>query len=280
MLFTPTMTSPDVSPRDAQRKELEVSSQPWSHLVKYLQLQQSSLCPINSVSLQLINRQLHIETLAIQQRQQPSYVLDVAIVNELKLWPTWISVPFLTRRVDEVYVSFRTVTTTKLGWTRKTNRWLGGGTPPLAWGFYSMLCLFLTQGPAMYHQKVKRKKESDDHSDLDRRISIRTLNLDVLTPTDVGGLSPNLAIGPPDWKSYSTSQNINRLRNLRSDSADTNYIIHPEMIVDCLTGQINLLLNSPTGLGRILYERIRTILIMLDGEVRQEWDLVPYATSV
>ena len=141
------MTSLDVSPPDSQRRELEVSSQPWSHLVKYLQLQQTSVCTINSTSLLLINRQLHIETLAIQQRQQSSYVLDVAVVNELELWPTWTLVPFLTRRVDEVYISFRKVTTTKLGWTRKTNQWLGGdGTPPLARGFYSKLCLFSRKG--------------------------------------------------------------------------------------------------------------------------------------
>ena len=52
--------------------------------------------------------------------------------------------------------------------------------------------------------------------------------------------------------------------------------------MDCLTGQINLLLCSPTELGRILYERIGTILIMVDGEVRQEFDLIewPGATSV
>jgi hypothetical protein len=122
----------------------------------------------------------------------------VAVVNEVKLWPTWTSVPFLTRSVDEVYVSFRTVTMTKLGWTGKANRWLGGdGTPPLAWGGYNMLCLFLTQGPVMYQQKGKRKKEpEDDDSDLDQRISIRTLNLDILTPIDFCELSQNLAIGP------------------------------------------------------------------------------------
>lgn len=49
----------------------------------------------------------------------------------------------------------------------------------------------------MYQQKGKRKKESeDDDSNLDQRTSIRTLNLDVLIPTNVCELSPNLAIGP------------------------------------------------------------------------------------
>ena len=193
-LFTPSWTAQDLSCYNSQRRELEdTDSKPWnrgSYLVKYLPQHQSHHGSfLNSTSLLLLNHQLNAETSNILQKKKPSYILDVACINELELWPTWTSVPFLSRKVDEVYVPIRMVTTTKLGWTAKTNRWLGGdGIPPLAWGFASMLHLFLIYGPVMDH--LKKQEESD------KTISIRRLVLDVQTPTEVSNSSSNLVIGP------------------------------------------------------------------------------------
>jgi hypothetical protein len=261
VLFTP---SQDCSCDDSQRRKVEATdSEPLngcSFLVKLLPHNGSF---VNSTSLLLLNHQLNAETLSTLQRKKASYVLDATVVNERELWPTWKSGPFLSRKADEIYVSIRQVTTTKLGWVRKTNRWLGGdGTPLLAWGFGSLLSLFLIHGPVMDHPEEK-----------DKRISVQKLVLDVQTP-DVS--HSNLALGPYNPERF-PSQNISHLRRLRRESTATNYVMHPDLLLRLLVGYINVLLGYPKEYGRIAYERIGIIQIMLDGQLRNEWDLVDWS---
>lgn len=64
----------------------------------------------DSTSLLLLNHQLHEETQdAIRLLPTNSFVLDVIIAHERKLWATWLYAPVLTTRVDRVYTTIRTI---------------------------------------------------------------------------------------------------------------------------------------------------------------------------
>ncbi|KAI9926041.1 hypothetical protein ASPWEDRAFT_37951 [Aspergillus wentii DTO 134E9] len=59
-------------------------------------------------SLLLVNHQIHEETKLVLQNLGPIiYAVDVMIVNETEIWPTWLRNPVLPDHVDEVHVTFR-----------------------------------------------------------------------------------------------------------------------------------------------------------------------------
>lgn len=276
VLFTPPRIPLDFSCYDHQRRKLTVPSHDQQGLIRFYHL--VKVLPNNiqynaffttRASLLLLNHQLNAETLSLLRRKRPSaiqYVLDIAVVNDLELWPTWISVPLLGREIDEVYVSIRTITTQKLGWKGKTNKWLGGdGVPPLSWAFASMLELFLLYGPLMDAEHHSTQRELND-----RKITIRRLVLDVQSPSP----TETSVIEPYDPEQI-IPISIHHLRNLRQHATDINYIMHPGRLLKQLTGSINLGLHY-SGESRLLYERMGTIEIMLDGDVRNKWDLLEF----
>ncbi|OJD28556.1 hypothetical protein ACJ73_00046 [Blastomyces percursus] len=59
-------------------------------------------------ALLLVNRQIAAETRAILTRYPLTYQLDIMMVQERYLWPTWLSVPVLSNRIEELKVTFRT----------------------------------------------------------------------------------------------------------------------------------------------------------------------------
>ncbi|RYP13070.1 hypothetical protein DL767_010943 [Monosporascus sp. MG133] len=109
--------------------------------------------------LLLVNRQLHLETKHALERipeRGRSYSLDLMLVKEELLWPTWTLVPAYAQHVDSVDVRVRVVGASAmrvLPGFHKWNQWHsifagGDGGPPLAvWLFYSVLERFLKAGP-------------------------------------------------------------------------------------------------------------------------------------
>ncbi|KZW01801.1 hypothetical protein EXIGLDRAFT_27053 [Exidia glandulosa HHB12029] len=65
----------------------------------------------NSLGLLLVNRQLSGEVLVTIERLRASarltYVLDIMVVQDALLWPTWLSVPAISATLDRVEVTFR-----------------------------------------------------------------------------------------------------------------------------------------------------------------------------
>ncbi|KAL2375435.1 hypothetical protein BDBG_07441 [Blastomyces gilchristii SLH14081] len=59
-------------------------------------------------ALLLVNRQIAAETRAILARYPLTYQLDIMMIQERYLWPTWLSVPVLSNRIDELKITFRT----------------------------------------------------------------------------------------------------------------------------------------------------------------------------
>lgn len=93
-------------------------------------------------------------------------------------------------------------------------------------------------------------------------MTVRRLVLDVQSPspTDTSAIAP---CNPEQVLPI----NINQLRNLRRDATDINYVMHPGLLPELLTGTINLALYSPSY-SPLRYERMGTIEITLDGEAR------------
>lgn len=110
-----------------------------------------------------INRQFRRETLFVVTLMQlpslRSYKLDVMIVEERTLWPTWLYVPTTTSRVEEVRAPFRIMGAAE---GRRSGYDGGDGGPPvMIWAFFNLLERFLQVGPVSsrqnrHHDKVTR----------------------------------------------------------------------------------------------------------------------------
>jgi len=64
----------------------------------------------NATSLLLISRQISKQTTSALARLFPrgiDYKLDIMLAEEQELWPTWLSVPAVTKQVGALGVSFQ-----------------------------------------------------------------------------------------------------------------------------------------------------------------------------
>lgn len=228
-----------------ERVELDDFENRWQYArvkVKY-----AKQVHITSTSLLLVNHQVHVETVEAVNRlpSKRSYRLDVAVVNEEGLYPTWISVPSLSTRVDKVHSSFRVV-----GFLDQKGRQLfrgssDGAPPAIGWTFYSLLERFLQYGPVGYRK-----------SPTDKRISTKLLEIDLLTREDV--------------------HQSEKGRESRMVTVGDRQVLNSEYLAGWLSGFIGDLLGMSiytAEYGAILYERVGIIKVMLDGHVKRQWDL-------
>jgi hypothetical protein len=216
---------------------------------------------ITSLPLLLVNRQLSAETKSALARlsTKHSYNLDVMFVNEAELWPTWLLVPALSNHVDRVAATFRIFG----HWDRKSRSALGIGNaspPQIVWCFYSLMERFLRRGPV-----GEREAGSQD-----RNITISVLTLDFLTPQDIDMLPPQQA-KYNDW-----FQSRVRTRRRRADADMANFIMRPEWLAafvsDFMSGLLRMGYHT-ARYGMIIYERIGTIQICVDGVLKEEFEL-------
>jgi hypothetical protein len=209
---------------------------------------------LTSLPLLLVNHQLSAETKSALGRLSTklSYNLDVMFVNEAELWPTWLSVPALSNRVDTVVATFRIFGC----WNGKGYSALRGGAP-IGWCFYSLMERFLKRGPV-----GERKAEPHD-----RNVTIGVLIFNFLSPPAIDILSPQ-QVRFNDWLAS---------RQLRHPDTDMlHFVMRPEWLAELLGKFMIMLLNfnyHTAKHGMILYERIGTIRFCVDGEPREEFDL-------
>jgi len=64
---------------------------------------------IHLFSMLFVNKQLRAETLSAIQRLPKNYLVDLMLVDEMQLWPTWLSIPCLTTAVDKVQANIRMI---------------------------------------------------------------------------------------------------------------------------------------------------------------------------
>ncbi|CZR63382.1 uncharacterized protein PAC_13279 [Phialocephala subalpina] len=230
----PTPTAPfDESTRT---EILDLDSQSWGHgkSVKYLK----SSSRLGHFPTLIVNRQIRAETLDLLEKlpNKHSYKMDLMLINETDIWATWLSVPLIANRVDEVYVSFRNVgiATNEFNEEYQHEMYAGksllrggcGGPPYLTWCLYDLLERFLRYGPT---------------SDL-----------------------------PPEleapWGAQGTYWQIHgmRLDDGKYYHHSAHYLAH---YVACDLWML-LRMSDHTGrFGKILYERIGKIEVRLDGEL-------------
>ncbi|PGH09911.1 hypothetical protein AJ80_07622 [Polytolypa hystricis UAMH7299] len=224
--------------------------------------------------LLLVNRQLSAETTAVIARlsRNLSYSLDVMLVNEAELWPTWLSIPVLSNRVENVNATFRIFGL--FDWSsRRRHPFLGGdcGPPPITWCYHQLLLHFLTQGPM---GAMGREQQSQN----DRRVTIGTLTIDIVDSPD----SKNEPL-PDDIKYRTWLRRRERRYHSIANSVDQTgkksldtMPLPPQWLCLILAGDIRYLLSMgyhTARYGAILYERIGTIRVCLNGEVQTEFNL-------
>jgi hypothetical protein len=213
---------------------------------------------MNAMPTLLVNKQLYRETMAAINRlpTKHSYDLDVMVFNEDKLWPTWLSVPTVTNEVEKVRVTFRSVGTVNAiegGAVGAGFSGGDGGPPRIIWAFYDLLTRFILGTP--YDWKMHREDKFLKHD-----VSIKLLELDIRSP-DV----PANMIAP--------DIRYNRLQNMRRHDG-IDYLMNPAFLATFLENHLHSLLQGHIAeYGRFLYERIGTINVYLDGELREEWNI-------
>jgi hypothetical protein len=119
----------------------------WEYGPSKVRLETHSIPPASNALL-LVNKYFYRQTKQALSRLFPdgiNYKLDAMFVNEAELWPTWLSVPALSKQVNTIDVTVR-IFGRKLAGTRSAFV-IGDGSPPqYVWLFYSLLERFLRYG--------------------------------------------------------------------------------------------------------------------------------------
>ncbi|KAF8848245.1 hypothetical protein BDZ45DRAFT_754030 [Acephala macrosclerotiorum] len=181
-----------------------------------------------------------METLEAIERLEDlrKWGLDVMLVNH-ELWPTWIYMLKFTRRIEQLSMIFRII-----GWFGKD--FCGPYRPqPSVWGqvewtFYDFLQRLLKLGP------VRLKTNGVDKKFVAEHLIFNGLSHDGMVEM---------------WKKNGTSR-----------------FIGAQFLAGWMESAVELLVfmahnGSTASFSAILYERVGTIEVQLDGKTCQKWDL-------
>lgn len=228
----------------------------------------------NSGSLLLTNQRLSAITQTVLARiQRINYTLDISVLNDVELYPTWVYVPRLTNRVSTLTVDVRLFGHVI---SREDARaQVGdGGRLGIQWSFYALLERFLRYGPV---GEKKGKKPGtgyfrDNPEYDDREVVIDTLVLDFESAERVLSFPP-AQVGYNRWSGW---LHVRAPRQSRGSLQLSDYTTRPEWCAAHLMGEITAILDMDyhTALyGMILYEQIGRIQIRVNGEVTEELDI-------
>ncbi|KAJ5818205.1 hypothetical protein N7474_003796 [Penicillium riverlandense] len=249
----------------------------WRSRTKIYHEQRGTHCPSNCLPLLLTSRQIHDETQCILNRKntKSTYVLNISVLNDYDLFPTWISVPYITNRVYALYTDvhlFGSIIPSKIA-----RRLVGdGGRLGFHWSFYALLERFLRYGP-VGEKKGKRNDSGNLISDqielnLFQRGNLnfddRDITVEILT-LDFQSAEPMLPF-PPDNIGYGAWQGQHHAFDLIFDETNgpselEQYRTRPEWLAKYLLLEIHALLTMSyhfASYGKMLYERIGTIRIV------------------
>lgn len=229
--------------------DIDVSDWHYGHAMHVKRLNRVDLIPTL-----LVNRQLKAETEAAIELFPNDYALHAMLVNDRQLWPTWTRIPKLVSNVDNLHFSVKSVGPGPDG---RRSIWAGGcgGPPIILWFFYGLLERFLKVGPFV-----------GQHHKTDQHFTIKNLDIEVLTP-DV----PAEKLAPEDQ--YPGEQFYNRTGAAELGS---DLIIHPKKLAHILMDHNDSLLRIDyhhAEYSAILFERVGTMRILVDGEVQCEYNL-------
>jgi hypothetical protein len=277
-LYTPL--SPPVTPLQSDGIEYnDLRYKAWCGGENVFYKQKSMASSSSCLSLLLTNHQISIETQAILGRRKVDYILDIAVKDDLHLFLTWLSVPFLTTHISTLYANVRLfghiierhVVRSQLG---------DGGRYGFHWSFYAALERFLRYGPVGEKRRKEEDKSFENRRNMqefeDRGMLIDTLVLDFQ--------SAELELAfPPEHITYGNWSD----RHWGSDRFDqseipgilSSYTTRPEWLCNWLQRWIDGLLGMSfyySTYAQPLYERIGTIRMLVDGQFHYEFDLAAW----
>ncbi len=201
-----------------------------------------------------LNHQVRGETLAMLSHLNAihgsRYVLDVMIENEVRLYPTWLLLPFspgVTPHIDTVEAKIRIFGDSD---ERRSGWQAGDGGPGFTvWALLALIERFLLHGPEWLG-----RYRLPPHSD----ITIGTLDITVLSPTEpAGGFRPS-----------NSRQGVDDVRDDR--------MLHPEAVMREMRWTMDSLLSRSEHTkieSKILYERVQRVRLSLDGKEQMFGDL-------
>ena len=201
-----------------------------------------------TLSLQLTCRQIKEEVYNAIHRLKSQgslhYRLDCMMLNENKLYPTWLSYPAMIDEIPKLSVTFRLFRDGEERQSAWRSRCVG--PPEMVWSLYFLMKRFLMRGPD-FLSSIKR----------DRKIMVQELAVDVETPS-----SP-----PPNGYDDGRGNIHDRLRK---------YHLHPRRIVEIMTRYMDDLLRR-TGFtapyATSVFERVERMTFTLDGVEQHSWVL-------
>lgn len=231
--------------------------------------------------LLLTNRQLSIMTKWVWGRFDKDHVLDIALRDDLDLFPTWVCIPDKTNRIKVLAVDIRlmghVISPDK---ARRQTR--DDGSRGFHWSFYRLLERFLCYGAA---GEMRDAETQEDDTSLtsttslsetypeptyeDRDVTVQTLVIDV-TSAATGFQFP-----PDDPDNIWNLRWFHQHRGEIYDGLD-GYATRPEWVAGTLARKLSQLLSMTYHTaqhGQIMYERVGKIHLLVNGKVRWEFNL-------
>jgi hypothetical protein len=225
----------------------------------------------SAYALLLVNHQIHNETKAALERHSSGgnkYDMDIMLVNEEFLYPTWTSVPPLVRKVDAFSVTFRIVGVAN----STTNGFMDeeGSTGATIWRLYSVLERFMRCGAALSRSTME-----------DRRLRLKLLDINVLTPPSDSETSP---LAPEDVKP-------DKLPTHRKENAPHDQTMHPAALAKFIYIWVEgiLRLSDPSyalpgtpiaKYSKLFFDRVSNFKISVDGEEKYYIDVGEMAREI
>ncbi|KAJ5587832.1 uncharacterized protein N7459_003597 [Penicillium hispanicum] len=232
--------------------------------------------PSNALPLLLTNHQISAETRCIiQTAKKLNYILDLSVLNEVDLFPTWLSVPWISNQVDTLTVDVRLFGHI-LYPSPLCSIWDSRDTTEMDWGFFTLLERFLRYGPV--GQKNGRlglcPAQGFPVYD-DRAVHFRTLILDCRS-AEFGFSFPPESVAYQQWYASQDMRDfLSHIRN-RPATAMEELATPPEWFAKCLRDELVTILYRRVDLalcGLIFYERVGSIRLLVDGAFYHEFNL-------
>ncbi|KAI4169763.1 MAG: hypothetical protein LQ346_008936 [Caloplaca aetnensis] len=198
--------------------------------------------------LQLTCRQVHDEVqeavLRLKISRNLPYKLDLMMLDEAKLYPTWLAFPAFVDDIPRLDVDFRLFGDVE--GKQSAMRGGCGGPPLLIWSLFRLTERFLRRGPDFLAS-----------CEPNRYLSIDELAVNVITPS------------PPPPNGYADRTTFLRW-------GDRKGLVHPEDMVSFLVVHMDILLRRSrytAPYARLVFQRVKRMTFSLDGMVRKSWDL-------
>lgn len=250
---------------DPRTQRIELAPRPTMSNLTVLYLLQEHLSTF--APLMLVNHQMNAEiSRSLAWITSPlAYSLDIIILDEILLLPTWLSVPVHRVSVDVVNVAFRIAGSfnreeryNKDGPYAKFPSFAGfnfgdGGGQAIGYQLYEILDRFVKFGAV---------GETAD-SKFSKHVTAKHINIDLLTPE-----------GVPLDKFVEPMSRPNP-RRLRRDVQGG--VLDPRYLVRFISSQLTCLLTGYGWAwfqyGKLLFEHMNEIVLSRDGVESKRWDI-------